>query len=78
MFHGLTIGLAMGMFFAMGGAVPYASERMVIGPLEYGLLFAITSIGHILGNLINGLLVGLVGVVRMAYLRSLLTALCQC
>ena len=48
---------------------------MGIGPLEYGLFFAMTSIGYILGNYINGLLVGRVGVVRMAYLGSLLTAL---
>ena len=38
MFHGLTIGLAVGMFFAMGVAMPYAFDRMGIGPLEYGLL----------------------------------------
>ena len=52
----------------------YAFDRMGIGPLEYGLFFAMTSIGYILGNYINGLLVGRVGVVRMAYLVSLLTA----
>ena len=75
MFHGLTSGLAVGMFFAMGGAMPYAFDRMGIGPLEYGLFFALTSIGYILGNFINGLLVGQVGVARMAYLGSLLTAL---
>ena len=75
MFHGLTSGLAVGMFFAMGGAMPYAFDRMGIGSLEYGLFFALTSIGYILGNFINGLLVGQVGVARMAYLGSLLTAL---
>ena len=75
MFHGLTSGLAVGMFFAMGGVMPYAFDRMGIGPLEYGLFFALTSIGYILGNFINGLLVGQVGVARMAYLGSLLTAL---
>ena len=55
--------------------MPYAFDRMGVGPLEYGLLFAMTSIGYILGNFINGLLVGRVGVARMAYLGSLLTAL---
>ena len=75
MLHGLTSGLAVGMFFAMGGAMPYAFDRMGIGPLEYDLFFAMTSVGYILGNFINGLLVGRVGVVRMAYLGSLLTAL---
>ena len=34
-----------------------------------------TSVGYILGNFINGLLVGRVGVVRMAYIGSLLTVL---
>ena len=75
MFYGLTSGLAVGMFFAMGGAMPYAFDRMGIGPLEYGLFFALTSIGYILGNFINGLLVGQVGAARMTYLGSLLTAL---
>lgn len=75
MFHGLTSGLAVGMFFAMGGAMPYEFDRMGIGPLEYGLFFAMTSVGYILGNFINGLLVGRVGVVHMAYLGSLLTVL---
>ena len=75
MFHSLTSGLAVGMFFAMGGVMPYAFDRMGIGPLEYGLFFAMTSVGYILGNFINGLLVGRIGVVRMAYLGSLLTVL---
>ena len=75
MFHGLTSGLAVCMFFAIGGAMPYAFDRMGIGPLEYGLFFSITSIGYVLGNFVNGLLVERVGVVRMAYLGSLLTAL---
>lgn len=75
MFHGLTSGLALGMFFAMGGAMPYEFDRMGIGPLEYGLFFAMTSVGYILGNFINGLLVGRVGVVHMACLGSLLTVL---
>ena len=75
MFHGLTSGLAVGMFFAMGGAMPYEFDRMGIGPLEYGLFFAMTSVGYILGNFINGLLVGRVGVVHMACLGSLLTVL---
>ena len=75
MFHGLTSGLAVGMFFAMGGAMPYEFDRMGSGPLKYGLFFAMTSVGYILGNFINGLLVGRVGVVHMAYLGSLLTVL---
>ena len=75
MLHGLTSGLAVGMFFAMGGAMPYEFDRMGIGPLEYGLFFAMTSVGYILGNFINGLLVGRIGVVRMAFVGSLLTAL---
>ena len=75
MFHGLTSSLAVGMFFAMGGAMPYELERMGIGPLEYGLFFATTSVGYILGNFINGFLVGRVGVVRIACVGSLLTVL---
>ena len=46
--------------------MPYAFDRMGVGPLEYGLFFALTSIGYILGNFINSLLVGQVGVARMA------------
>ncbi|MAB03041.1 MAG: hypothetical protein CL688_00330 [Candidatus Puniceispirillum sp.] len=33
MFHGLTSGLAAGMFFAMGEAMPRGCNRMGIGPL---------------------------------------------
>ena len=66
MFHGLASGIAAVMFFAMGGAMPYECNRMGICPLEYGLFFAMISVGYILGNFINGLLVGRVGVVRMA------------
>ena len=75
MFHGLTSGLAVGMFFAMGGAMPYEFDRMGVGPLEYGLFFATTSVGYILGNYINRLLVERVGVVRMAFVGSLLTVI---
>lgn len=75
MFHGLTGGLAVGMFFAMGGAMPYEFDRMGVGPLEYGLFFAMTSVGYVFGNFANRQLVGSVGVVRMAFLGSLLTVL---
>ena len=57
------------------GAMPHEFNRMAIGPLEYGLFFAMTSVGYIFVNFINGLLVGRVGVVRMAYVGSLLTVL---
>ena len=33
MFHGLTSGLAAGMFFAMGGAMPCGCDRIGIGPM---------------------------------------------
>jgi DHA1 family bicyclomycin/chloramphenicol resistance-like MFS transporter len=75
MFHGLASGLAAGMFFAMGGAMPFAFDRMGISLLEYGLFLAMTSIGYILGNFINGLLVWRVGVVRKNCRNSLPTAL---
>ena len=52
--------------------MPYECNRMGIGPLEYGLFFAMISVGYILGNFINRLRVG---VVRMAYVGSLLTVL---
>jgi MFS transporter, DHA1 family, multidrug resistance protein len=48
---------------------------MGICPLEYSLFFAMTSVGYVLGNFINGFLVGQVGVVRMTYFGSLLTVL---
>ena len=73
-FHGLTSGFAADMFVAVG-AMPHEFNRMAIGPLEYGLFFAMTSVGYIFVNFINGLLVGRVGVVRMAYVGSLLKVL---
>ena len=73
-FHGLTSGFAADMFVAVG-AMPHEFNRMAIGPLEYGLFFAMTSVGYIFVNFIKGLLVGRVGVVRMAYVGSLLKVL---
>jgi hypothetical protein len=75
MIHGRTSGLTVGMFFVIGGAMPHEFELMGTDTLEYGLFFAMTLVGYILGNFINGLLVGWVGVVRMAYVGSLLTVL---
>ena len=75
MYHVLKSGFAVGMFFAMGGVMPNELDRMGISPLEYGLFFTMTSVGHILGNFINGLLVERVGVVQMTYVGSLLKVL---
>ena len=73
--HGLTSGFAVGMFFAMGGTMPYEFARLGASPIEFGLLFATTSVGYILGNLVNGLFVGRLGLGGMAMLGSLLTVL---
>ena len=81
MLHALTSGLAVGMFFAMGGAMLYEFDRMGVGPLGYGLFFAMTSIGYILGNFINDLLVGRVDVFKAVVFMFLFWCLqraCHC
>ena len=75
MCHVLKSGFVVSMFFAMGGVMPNELDRMGIGPLEYGLFFTMTLVGHVLGNFINGLLVWRVGVVQMTYVGSLLKVL---
>ena len=47
--HGLTSGFAVGMFFVMGGTMPYEFARLGASPIAFGLLFAMTSVGYILG-----------------------------
>ena len=74
-YHGLTSGFAIGMFFAMGGTMPYEFDRLGVSPMEFGLLFAMTSIGYVSGNAVNRALVGRVGLSRMAFFGSLLTLL---
>ncbi len=74
-FHALTSGFAVGMFFAMGGSMPYEFFRLGAGPLEFGILFSMTSFGYIAGNGLNGMLVGRVGVARMAMLGSMITVI---
>ena len=57
----------------MGGTMPYEFARLGASPIAFGLLFAMTSVGYILGNLVNGLFVGRLGLGGMAMLGSLLT-----
>ena len=71
--HGLTSGFAVGMFFVMGGAMPYEFARLGASPIAFGFMFAMTSVGYILGNMVNGLFVGRLGLGGMAMLGSFLT-----
>jgi len=75
LYHGLTSAFAIAIFFSMGGTMPYEFARLGVSPIEFGLLFSVTSIGYIIGNAINQAFVGRLGPVHMALLGSLLTVL---
>ncbi len=74
-YHGLTSGFAIAIFFTMGGTMPYEFSRLGVSAMEFGALFAVTSVGYVTGNAINRSLVGRIGLRRMALAGSLLTLL---
>lgn len=45
----------VGAFFTMNAFIPYAYEDMGVSPMAFGLYFAMTPVGYMLGNLFNRL-----------------------
>jgi MFS transporter, DHA1 family, multidrug resistance protein len=69
----LTAGFASGSFFAFIGGGPYvASELLGMKPSDYGLYFAIISLGYMFGNYISGRFSKMAGVNRMMLIGNLL------
>lgn len=71
--YACTAGFASGSFFAFLGGGPYvASELLGMKPSDYGLYFAILSLGYMLGNYISGRFSKAAGVNRMMLIGNIL------
>jgi DHA1 family bicyclomycin/chloramphenicol resistance-like MFS transporter len=72
----LTAAFTSGTFFAFLGGGPYiSSEILHLTPSQYGLYFAIVSIGYMLGNFMSGRFSRTVGINRMMLCGNIVTAL---
>jgi MFS transporter, DHA1 family, multidrug resistance protein len=70
--YALTAGFASGAFFAFLGGGPYvASELLGMKPSDYGLYFAIISLGYMFGNYISGRFSKSGGVNRMMLIGNI-------
>jgi len=62
----LILALTAGMFFSFVGGAPFVMiELMDRTPAEYGLYFALVSLGYILGSFVSGRFVTRIGVDRI-------------
>ncbi|SFT79154.1 multidrug effflux MFS transporter [Mesorhizobium sp. YR577] len=72
----LTAAFTSGAFFAFLGGGPYiSSEILHLTPSQYGMYFAIVSIGYMLGNFMSGRFSRTVGINRMMLYGNIVTAL---
>ena len=72
----LTGGFASGCFFAFLGGGPYiATVMMDLSPSQYGMYFALMSIGYMSGNFVSGRFSRRVGINRMMLAGNIVTAL---
>jgi len=64
--YALTAAFTSGTFFAFLGGGPFvATEIFGLSPSQYGLYFALVSIGYMLGNYLSGRFSQIVGINRM-------------
>ncbi len=66
-FFTITTAMQTSMFFAMNGFMPYEFERKGVSISEFGIWFSLTSVGYILGNIINSKLTPKVGLEKMCF-----------
>jgi MFS transporter, DHA1 family, multidrug resistance protein len=72
----LTLGFASGVFFSfLGGAPHIMVDVLHKTPVEYGLWFAVVSVGYIFGNFLSGRYTQRVGIDRMIMFGCLVTAI---
>lgn len=73
--YGATATFTAGAFFSFLGGGPYlASAHYGLSPSQYGLYFAFTPVGYLLGNFLAGRFSRRVGVSRMMMAGSLLAS----
>ena len=70
-FFTITTAMQTSMFFAMNGFMPYEFERKGVSISEFGIWFSLTSVGYILGNIINSKLSPRVGLEKMCFVGTL-------
>lgn len=72
----LTGGFASGCFFAFLGGGPYVATVMLgLSPSQYGMYFALMSVGYMAGNFVSGRFSRDVGINRMMLAGNIVTAL---
>ena len=69
-FFTITTAMQTSMFFAMNGFMPYEFERKGVSISEFGIWFSFTSVGYILGNIINSKLTPKVGLEKMCFVGT--------
>ena len=69
-FFTITTAMQTSMFFAMNGFMPYEFERKGVSISEFGIWFSFTSVGYILGNIINSKLTPMVGLEKMCFVGT--------
>ena len=69
-FFTITTAMQTSMFFAMNGFMPYEFERKGVSISEFGIWFSLTSVGYILGNIINSKLTPKVGLEKMCFVGT--------
>ena len=69
-FFTITTAMQTSMFFAMNGFMPYEFERKGVSISEFGIWFSLTSVGYILGNIINTKLTPKVGLEKMCFVGT--------
>ena len=74
----ITTAMQTSMFFSMNGFMPYEFARQGVSVSEFGIWFSFTSVGYIIGNIINGKYSPKIGLENMCVIGtvcSLLTVL---
>jgi len=73
--YAMTAGFASGAFFAFLGGAPYvATEMLGLGPSDYGIYFAVVSVGYMAGNYMSGRFSRSMGVNRMLLAGNIVAA----
>ena len=58
-------GMQTAMFYSMNGFMPYEYLRLGVSLTEFGIWFSLTSVGYIIGNIINSKIASDVGLEKM-------------
>lgn len=67
----ITTAMQTSMFFAMNGFMPYEFSRQGVSVSEFGMWFSLTSMGYIVGNIINGKFGSKIGLEKMCLIGTI-------